>query len=136
MRLLHNPILALLVLFSVAVIPVAQAASNAPSNYTDQLDPVSAACLSCHDGSAGPHVRFCLLSQKDKGCGGHIISASYSDLASRNQDLQPPSSLPSELVLYQGKITCVTCHGNEPHAGRALVIRNIGSALCRACHRK
>lgn len=101
-----------------------------------QLDPLSAACIDCHDGSGALHVRFCLIGQKGEGCGGHIISASYADLAAKDESLIPEGKLPPEIVLHQGKITCVTCHGDDPHQGESLVMDNRSSALCRACHLK
>jgi hypothetical protein len=82
------------------------------------------------------HVRYCLLGQKGTGCGGHIISASYAELAARDESLLPESKLPPEIALYEGKITCVTCHGSDPHLGEALAMDNSDSTLCRACHLK
>ena len=104
--------------------------------HASGLDPISTACLACHDGSEAPHVRFCLLEQMGKGCGGHIVSVLYADIAARDKKLRPPSSLPPELTFYEGKITCCTCHGTEPHLGEPLVMDNHYSALCRTCHRK
>ncbi|WP_162148579.1 cytochrome c3 family protein [Desulfuromonas sp. TF] len=48
----------------------------------------------------------------------------------------PESSLPPEIVLHEGKITCVTCHGNNPHLGQFYAMENRDSALCRGCHLK
>jgi hypothetical protein len=125
MRLLRIVCLAVTLLISVVAI-----------GDTSEVDPLSAACMSCHDGSGGLHVRFCLIGQKGKGCGGHIISASYADLAAKDKSLLPESSLPPEIALHEGKITCVTCHGNDPHLGKPLAMDNHDSALCRACHQK
>ena len=110
--------------------------SIAGMGESSEIDPLSAACLSCHNGSEALHVRFCLLGQKDTGCGGHIISASYAAFAAQDKNLLPESKLPPEIVLYEGKITCITCHGNDPHLGESLAINNRESALCRACHLK
>ena len=101
-----------------------------------ELDPVSAACIACHDGSSAMSVNYCMVWQKDKtGCGGHVISADYVALAAKDKGLRSLTSLPAELVLYEGKITCVTCHGDDPH-NVPFAIDNFGSALCRACHLK
>jgi hypothetical protein len=108
-----------------------------PAGNSAKLDPISAECIGCHDGSNGMHVRFCLLGQKGTGCGGHIVSTYYADLvAAQRKGFQPLSNLPPELVLYQGKITCRTCHGADPHDGTPLAIDNFDSALCRSCHIK
>ena len=137
MRLLCMFSLIVSLLLSVAAIPAAEspAAVSLPDDASE-LDPVSSGCLSCHDDSSGAHARFCLLMQKSKGCGGHIVSASYAEMATRNRELRPESSLPPELVLYEEKITCATCHGSDPHNSQKLAIDNRGSALCRACHQK
>lgn len=100
------------------------------------LDPVSAGCVTCHNGSEGSHAGFCLLSQGGKKADGHVISASYAEFAKRNQEIRPINSLPPEIALHDGKITCVTCHGGDPHNSATLAVDNIGSALCRACHLK
>jgi len=102
---------------------------------TPELDQISSDCISCHNGSDGTHAGFCLLSQKGER-DGHIISASYAVLAGQNKGLCSESNLPSETVLYEGEITCVTCHGSDPHNGQTTVIDNRGSALCRTCHLK
>jgi hypothetical protein len=111
-------------------------ASTTQTGTPSKLDPISAGCVTCHDGTSGPHVGFCLLDQKGKGCGGHIVSASYVDLAAGSEKLREVSSLPPQLHLFEGKITCATCHGSEPHDGMPLAINNIDSGLCRACHLK
>ena len=126
--------LAFPLLLIAATIPAAETRA-APSlkGAPVKLDPVSAGCLACHENAGGSHASFCLLAE----CGGHIVSVSYADLAARNKGLLPMSSLPPELVLYEGKIiTCATCHGFEPHSGMALAMDNRGSVLCRSCHRK
>ena len=99
-------------------------------------DPVSSGCIVCHNGTDGSKASFCLLSQGDKSEAGHIVSAVYVDYAMRNKELNSIESLPAELKLSEGKITCATCHGNEPHEGKALAIDNDNSALCLACHCK
>jgi hypothetical protein len=114
---------------------LAGAAIPAPG-YASELDPISSECLTCHDGSGGTHARFCLLEQMGKGCGGHIVSVSYAEMAARDEDLLPASRLPPYLPLHEGKITCVTCHGTEAHNGIPLIIDNKDSALCRICHLK
>jgi hypothetical protein len=105
---------------------------------SSELDPISAGCVACHDGGQGPHISFCLLSARGTGCGGHIVSASYAELAAKNKGLRPESDLRPELVLYEGLITCATCHGacprEDPHGTGTHVIDNFNSALCRSCH--
>jgi predicted CXXCH cytochrome family protein len=101
-----------------------------------ELDQVSSACIACHNGSTGSAAGFCLQLQGDKNPNGHVVSVSYANSTKRNSGLRPAANLPVELVLYEGKITCVTCHGSDPHGSAPLAIANSGSALCRACHLK
>lgn len=137
MRLSWMPGSVVSLLLSVILIPpLASPAVAVQPGAAAVLDPVSSTCFSCHDGSGGPQAGFCLLPQKNKGCGGHIVSASYAELARRNKNLHPQRSLPPELVLFEGKITCVTCHGSAPHNRQPFAIDNRGSALCHACHVK
>lgn len=124
----------ILVLIGWLLLTTVPAADMADSNDTSKLDPISAECVACHDGSEGMHINFCFLNEKGTGCGGHIVSASYPDLASRNEDLHDPDNLHPQMILHDGMITCVTCHGGEPHEGMPLAIDNSYSALCRACH--
>lgn len=106
------------------------------ASSTEELDPISAGCVNCHDGSGGPHAGFCLLLQKREGCGGHIIGASYADLAADNPELHSVSQVMEKLSLYEGKIGCATCHNIYSHVGPMLAVDNSGSALCRICHNK
>ena len=99
-------------------------------------DQVSSGCLACHNGADGALAGFCLIAEGGKKADGHVLSAIYAELAKRNQGLRPIDSLPSALVLHEGMITCVTCHGSDPHGAAALVIDNRDSALCRACNLK
>ena len=101
------------------------------------IDPVSAECLTCHDGSGGPHASFCLLLQKGQGCGGHIVSADYASLANaKPEKLNPAAAVEGTLALYAGEITCLTCHSIYSHEGMMLAVGNRGSALCFVCHKK
>jgi hypothetical protein len=119
------------------IFPLLLAGTVIPATgYSSELDPISSDCLSCHNGTSGPHVRYCLLEQKGTGCGGHIVSVSYAEMAAKDENLLPLSKLPPQLSLLDGKITCVTCHGTEAHNGIRLIIDNQGSALCRSCHLK
>jgi len=111
------------------------ATTSLQTESSSTIDPISAECLTCHDGSGGPHASFCLLMQKDKGCGGHIISADYTSLAESNSELRPAETVAQTLSLFAGEITCLTCHSIYSHEGKMLAVNNGGSALCIVCHR-
>ena len=98
-------------------------------------EPVAADCIACHEESSGAHLRSCLVAQR----GGALYDtepATYAALAALNRELRPVNALPVELVFAEGRMTCLTCHGTDPHDGSITVIQNSESALCRACHMK
>ena len=113
-------------------------------------------CLSCHDGTialgalvseyfevpfAGG-IRYMPDSPSKLGTDlsdDHPVSFAYdSNLAMRNGELADPLSLPHEIKLDDnGELQCTACH--DPHNntyGKFLLISNIYSNLCTACHVK
>ena len=87
---------------------------------------ISSECLSCHNDIDDPN--------DNSHSGNHVIDIAYADYAEHDEKLRPVFDLPSELVLFEGVVTCATCHGLDPHDGQLLVINNRESALCNACH--
>ena len=87
---------------------------------------ISSECLSCHedidDQNGSSHS------------GSHAIGMVYTDHAARDEKLRPVLDLPSALILFEGVVTCATCHGSDSHDGQVLVINNSESGLCNACH--
>jgi hypothetical protein len=90
------------------------------------VEQLSSECLSCHEDIDGPNG--------SSHSGSHVVGIIYADNAARNEMLRPEFDLPAGLVLFEGVVTCTTCHGSDPHNGQSLVINNRGSALCSACH--
>ncbi len=113
-------------------------------------------CLSCHDGTiafgalvtetseimfAGG-IRFMPEGPAKLGTDlsdDHPVSFVYdSSLAISNGELTDPSTLPPEVKLDRdGQLQCTACH--DPHDdtnGKFLVMPNINSDLCTACHQK
>ena len=90
------------------------------------IDQITAKCLSCHENND--------ISNSSSHSGNHVIGIDYADSAARNKLLRAVLDLPVELVLFDGVITCASCHGANPHDGQSLVVTNRGSALCGACH--
>ena len=91
-----------------------------------ETDQISAKCLSCHENNN--------ISNSSSHSGSHVIGINYADSAARNEMLRPVFDLPAGLVLFEGMITCASCHGVNPHDEQNLVVTNRGSALCSACH--
>ncbi|MEW6601810.1 MAG: cytochrome c3 family protein, partial [Nitrospirota bacterium] len=113
-------------------------------------------CLSCHDGTialgalvseyyeipfAGG-IRFLPEGPSKLGTDlsdDHPVSFVYdSNLAGQNRELVDPLSLPQEIKLDDNhELQCTSCH--DPHNdanGKFLLMPNIYSNLCTACHRK
>jgi len=110
----------LLVLFFVAL-------SSSPSLAEVDLDAVSSECLSCHEEFASPSAAVHIAQ-------GHLSPKPYAEMVAANKKLRLANELPADILLYKGRITCVSCHPDEPHDGVPLVISNENSALCTACH--
>jgi len=132
MNLLRHVSPAFPLVLSVVAVPVGASLPAGPA----EMDPISSECMVCHDGSNGVPVRYCLPSQRKDDCRGHVISMDYAELAGRVKGLVPAESLPPEVALFNGILTCVTCHGDDPHLGQPLAMDNFGSRLCRTCHTK
>lgn len=90
------------------------------------IDQISSQCLSCHENIDTPN--------SSSHSGSHVIGIDYADYAVGNERLRPVFDLPAGMVLFEGVVTCASCHGVNPHDGQNLVITNRGSALCSACH--
>lgn len=113
-------------------------------------------CLSCHDGTialgalvsrqeeipfAGG-IRFMPEGQTKLGTDlsdDHPVSFVYdSALAIANGELLDPSVLPPAVMLdNNNQLQCTACH--DPHSdtyGQFLVMQNIYSGLCTACHQR
>lgn len=113
-------------------------------------------CLSCHDGTIALGALVSKLQEIPFAAGirfiprgparlgtdlsdDHPVSFIYdSSLAIRNGELADPSTLPPEIKLDRdGQLQCTACH--DPHNdtnGKFLVMSNIYSGLCTACHKQ
>jgi predicted CXXCH cytochrome family protein len=113
-------------------------------------------CLSCHDGTIAlgalisepteiqfvGGIRFMPEGPTKLGTDlsdDHPVSFVYDSLlAISNGELADPSTLPPQIKLDKDKqLQCTACH--DPHNdinGKFLVMLNINSDLCTACHQK
>jgi len=120
----------------------------------DQPTGASKMCLSCHDGTIAlgklvtrtEEIPFedgvTVMPDGPSKLGSdisddHPVSFLYdSGLAAANGELVDPSSLPEAIRLDKnGMLQCTACH--DPHDntfGNFLVIDNVSSTLCIACH--
>jgi len=103
-------------------------------------------CLSCHDGTIALGMLssgFNLLDLKHTGLENlttdlsddHPISFVYDMNLALTSELQDPSLLPNEIQLEEGRLECSSCHdAHFDFYGMFLVMDNVDSALCEACH--
>jgi hypothetical protein len=63
----------------------------------------------------------------------HPVDVDYAAVVARQPDrYEPPSRLPREVPLVEGKVTCTSCHdGRSPDAKRVVALES----LCTSCHR-
>lgn len=120
--------------YGLLLVTTAGATDVLPINFSGS-EPAAADCIACHEDSASAHTRSCLRAQMG-GAGQNIERPTYAGLAALNRELRPVDDLPAEMVFADGRLTCLTCHGTDPHDGPITVIQNSESALCRACHLK
>jgi predicted CXXCH cytochrome family protein len=131
--------------------------SSTLSSNVGQPTGASRICLSCHDGtialgainSRQKEIPFkggirVMPMQRSARLGtdlsdDHPVSFVYdSGLALEDSELAHPSTLPVQIQLDStGQLQCTACH--DPHDdtfGKFLVMSNLYSALCTACHQK
>jgi predicted CXXCH cytochrome family protein len=87
-------------------------------------------CVYCHinaapvAGNAGlrsPYPQLCINCHPDRvGKAEHVI------------DVKPVTAMAIPLPLWNGRLTCTTCH--DPHSDSPLLLRVEQASLCRACH--
>jgi predicted CXXCH cytochrome family protein len=102
------------------------------------LDEYSAQCLSCHEGSVSQRgvvdLREGTFQHGEIGM-THPVGVAYP----RGSDAAGYTSihaLPQGVLLFNGKVGCLSCHNLYSARPGLLAMDMTGSALCVACHRK
>ena len=117
-------ILSLLILISSAsALAFGGEAETSPTAL--EPDQLSSECLSCHED---------INETRNRSHGLHVTGIPYEDYTGGSQKFRIVSALALELILLEGRITCATCHGLDPHDGQVVVIDNRRGALCNSCH--
>lgn len=105
-----------------------------------QLDPISTECLNCHDGINAKSVQHRMSdgnANRTKSIetiiGAHPVGMDY-DRFSRGRKYVTADRLPADMVLMDGKVTCVTCHNLLGSTSKYLAVDNTSSRLCFSCH--
>ncbi len=96
----------------------------------------SKACLSCHDGTIGRDQAISFGEEAKNAASidlgrSHPVSVDYNASFSRKRrNLRHPSTLSSDIRLFNGKVECGTCH--DIHA--SFHLRTSKRVLCTSCH--
>lgn len=110
------------------------------STETGTIDKVSLYCMMCHSGDIGSEAHVSLETGNPL-YGSHPIGMKYDDaylrsLSSRSDNMVPPEHLIPQIKFFEGRMGCPSCHDPFNLRGHKLVISNVGSRLCLACHMK
>ncbi len=105
-------------------------------NNSSELDPFSIQCLGCHNDSnysLQDEIYEGSVMHKGMMSGNHQIGVVYSDYKTfggyKSQEM-----LDKEIILPQGKLSCISCHKGYSKKHGSLVMNNSGSSLCYGCH--
>ncbi len=108
------------------------------TDRTTRIDRISLECIECHD----KHFKG---AQDFPGTGSwehlsnksHPIGVSYDEASmKRSRDYRSKNMISKELMLFDGKVGCGTCHNIYSDLKNMLVMDNTGSRLCFECHIK
>lgn len=92
-------------------------------------------CITCHMDNAsvaGTRTASIGFMAPGSGAANHSIGSVYRDVSMR-KGYRPASALPSEILLPEGRVSCLSCHKvyTQKH-GELTVAQN----LCTQCHNK
>jgi predicted CXXCH cytochrome family protein len=115
----------------------------AGGNGLAEVGGVSAACMSCHDGTvasafnpfeaSGRGTAFGVAQRLGMTPSAHPVNVVYPV---NDRELTPRDELNPHLKLQAGRITCTTCHRPMENGDVKLTLPIRRSRLCFACHRK
>lgn len=104
------------------------------------LDSMSVQCMSCHDGTVGASAGGAdMLSratwQHARRIGAsHPIGVEYPPKGRTRTKYRDRNELSPDILLFDSKVGCGSCHGAYSTKEHTLVMSNRGSALCLECH--
>ncbi len=131
---------------------------NGTSNGPNGANPISEACLSCHDGNVGDETlvngpgsgtasnitwqnnifnTIANLNDTPGLTNDHPIGLNMTDINAVDSGIHS-SPTNSNLRLFDGLVECATCHDvhNAKNIPPFLAMSNAGSDMCLSCHNK
>ncbi len=118
----------------------AYGATNAGSNASNVHNPVSIMCMSCHDGTISANTSVDSMTANASYNLGtdlsndHPIDVAYTDAAPNKAGLVAQGSLPSNITLTSGEITCGSCHDPHNTNTQKFLESSASGDLCLDCH--
>lgn len=106
------------------------------STHGLDLDAYSLECLECHlktDSAPVVNLGEQGIVRHTSGSVNHPIGKDYKK-AEAYGGYHPASSLPQQIQLPDGKVSCISCHEGYSGNHGSLVLGNTGSTLCFKCH--
>jgi predicted CXXCH cytochrome family protein len=101
------------------------------------LDPYSLKCMECHGDNANPRLAAGIdrngVVRHAGGTVNHPIGMSYQKALAYG-GYRPLRTVERKLLLPDGRVSCVSCHGGYQKEHGKLLVANAGSALCYQCH--
>jgi len=93
-----------------------EAQASTLTDYQPELDRIAQSCVQCHNGARARHITVkdtdAPLRFSSSGMQvDHPVGVNYDDFAATKAGKYTPRfSLDSNIILVDGKVTCVSCH--------------------------
>ena len=105
------------------------------------IDAQTRACMSCHDGASASESNNPTPETMGRSYAGdrrrdHPVGMDYrpEKFVDGDVPLRPRATLPAEVQLPEGKVSCVSCHNIYADTDYMLTVPVRGSKLCLTCH--
>lgn len=102
-----------------------------------EIDAFTLQCMGCHADHGDPEVAMTIdrnrIVRHARGSGNHPIGRRYSEAAAKGR-YKPEAFVTRNLLLPDGRLSCVTCHKGYAKEHGKLRIGKQYSALCFECH--
>ena len=89
-------------------------------------------CIVCHDGVIAPEAHYCTTDCS--AATAHSILKEYPPRFKERSYAPLGSVLKKGIRLFNGKVSCISCHDLRSSMQYHLIMDNSGSALCFSCH--
>lgn len=90
-------------------------------------------CIVCHDGIIASYARYC--TSECSAVTSHSIFKDYPPRLKERYYAPVESLRVKGIRLFNGKVSCVSCHDLRQSAKYHLIMDNKGDALCLSCHK-